>query len=120
MITKEMLQDFFNQTRKLRDEKKVRFDIDAVCRWSYFFVDRDEAKLAKLGRSLERDGYENVGFLEPSPDNDKGETIFLRADRIERHTVESLHAKNLELYELAERFGVESYDGMDVGAVDGP
>jgi len=36
----------------------------------------------------------------------------------------SLHERNQEFYALADRFGIESYDGMDVGAVedggDGP
>ena len=91
--------------------------MDRKCRWSYFFVDSDEAKLAALARELQAMGYENHGFLTPEGE---GKGLFLRMDRIEVHTVESLHARNLQLAALAERFGVNAYDGMDVGAIDGP
>jgi hypothetical protein len=120
MITKETLQDFFDHTRNLRDEGKAPFDIDDICRWSYFFVDTDRDKLTQIGLLLEDNGYEIIGFLEPSSEDKDQETIYLRADRIEKHTVESLHGRNQELYEIAERFDVNDYDGMDVGAVDGP
>lgn len=120
MITKETLQDFFENTRNLRDEGKAPFDIDDVCRWSYFFVDSDREKLNQVGVFLEDRGYEIVGFLEPEPEDEDQETIYLRADRVEKHTVDSLHERNQELYGIAEQFEVSDYDGMDVGAVDGP
>jgi hypothetical protein len=120
MITKETLQGFFENTRKLRVEEKARFDIDGLCRWSFFFVDKNREKLTAVGRYLEDNGYEVVGFLEPTPKDDDQETIYLRTDRVEKHSVESLDERNRELYAVAERFDVQDYDGMDVGAVDGP
>jgi hypothetical protein len=120
VITKDTLQEFFENTRKLRDTGEAPFDIDTVCRWSFFFIDSDKKKLTKLGLHLEDNGYEIIGFLEPSPDDEDQETIFLRADRVEQHSVESLHARNLELYKVAEQFNIQDYDGMDVGAIDSP
>ena len=120
MITKEILQGFFENTRNLRDEGKTPFDIDDVCRWSYFFVDSDREKLTRVGQFLEDKGYEVVGFLEPTPEDDDQETIYLRADCVEKHTVDSLQERNQELYGIAEQFGVRDYDGMDVGSIDGP
>ncbi len=120
MITIEILQNFFANTRQLSSEGRVQFDIDAQCRWSFFFVDTSKDVLTKLRLHLENIGYEFVGFLEQSPDNDDQGTIYLRVDRIERHSVESLHKRNQGLYELATKFGVDDYDGMDVGATDGP
>ena len=38
----------------------------------------------------------------------------------ELHNVESLDARDQELYRFAEEFGLESYDGMDVGPIDDP
>ena len=64
MITLETLRDFFQRTRKLHDGRKAQFDIDAVCRWSFFFVDTDREKLTQVGRFLEDQGYEIIGFLE--------------------------------------------------------
>jgi hypothetical protein len=119
MITKETLIGFFDDTRKLKATGKARFDIDDECRWSYFFTDTDRGKLIEAGRHLETIGYEVRGFLDPSPDDEK-QTIFLRFDKVETHTPESLFERNTSLYALADRFGLDSYDGMDVGAVDGP
>jgi hypothetical protein len=75
--------------------------------------------LTRAGRFLERRGYEVVGFLEPGPEAEQ-ETIYLRFDKVEHQTPDSLFARNGELYELAADFGLEGYDGMDVGATDGP
>jgi hypothetical protein len=120
MITKETLDDFFENTRKLIDEGRAPFDIDAKCKWSYFFVDTSKEKLTQIGRHLETEGYEIIGFLEPSPEDDDQETIYLRFDQIETHTAESLFELNHYFYCLAEKFDVRDYDGMDVGAIDGP
>jgi Protein of unknown function (DUF1260). len=120
MITPEQIHDFFDHTRQLKREGRAPFDIDQICRWSYFVIDADREKLRRAGRHLERHGYEVVGFLEPTPEDDDQETIYLRFDKIERHTPDSLLVRNAELYKLAADFGLESYDGMDVGAVDGP
>jgi hypothetical protein len=120
LITIESLYEFFSNTRQLQTEGKTGFDIDDECRWSYFFIDRDKNKLTHLGRYLEANSYEVVGFLEPTPNDDDQETIYLRVDRVEAHSVESLHQRNSELDELANQFGITGYDGMDVGAADGP
>ncbi len=118
MITMETLIGFFESTRKLKTTGEAGFDIDDKCRWSFFFADTDRDKLIKAGRHLETIGYEVIGFLDPSPDDESG-TIFLRFDMVETHTPESLFERNTILYALAERFGLDSYDGMDVGAVEG-
>jgi Protein of unknown function (DUF1260). len=39
----------------------------------------------------------------------------LHVERVETHSPESLFARNAELYRVAETFGLDSYDGMDVG-----
>ena len=120
MITSEQIHDFFDRTRQLKRDGRAHFDIDGVCRWSFFLIDADREKLTQAGRHLEQHGYEVVGFLDPTPEDDDQETIYLRFDRVERHTPDSLLARNDELYKLAADFGLDGYDGMDVGAIDGP
>jgi len=121
MITSAQIHDFFDQTRRLKEEGRARFDIDEVCRWSYFFVDTDRKKLTQAGKHLAKQGYEIIGFLdEPTPEDDDQKTLYLRFDKIEQHTPDSLLARNAELYKLAADFGLEDYDGMDVGAITGP
>lgn len=64
-------------------------------------------------------GYEFIGTLDPGPD-DIIRNFYLRMDRVQRHSPVSLNELNRKFYAIAEQFGIESYDGMDVGAVDGP
>jgi len=119
MITHEQLVDLFDSTRQLKHEGRAHYDIDQTCRWSYFLIDTDREKLTRAGQFIEQNGYEVVGFLDPSPE-DEQPTIYLRFDKIERHTPDSLLARNAELYKMAADFDLDGYDGMDVGAVDGP
>jgi hypothetical protein len=118
MISREEIEDLFEHTRALYRDRKARWNIDEICRWSFFFVDASKEKLRKLGEHLQSNGYEFVGFLDPNPDNDDQETVFLRVDKVEKHDVDTLLARNDEFYKLAERFKVREYDGMDVGPVD--
>ena len=41
--------------------------------------------------------------------------FFLHVEKEEIHTPLTLHHRNTLFYALAERFEIESYDGMDVG-----
>jgi hypothetical protein len=118
MITREQIEDLFEHTRRLRGEGRVDWDIDGVCRWSYYFVDSSKKKLLDFGERLHQLGYERVGLREPSHGDEDQETIYLQADRVERHTVDTLLARNDELYALARQFQVRDYDGMDNGPVD--
>lgn len=115
MITRDDLEKMFANARA-----RAKWNIDDVCLWGYFFTDHDRTKLSAAASVLERIGYRVVGFLEPTPDDDDQDLLFLHVEREELHTVESLDARNHELYQFAEEFGLESYDGMDVGPIDDP
>lgn len=119
MITQRQLEDFFAETRATRAAGRSSWSIDDRCRWSYFFVDPDLNKLIPVAEQMEALGYEVAGTLDPE-DGEENSVYYLRVDRVESHTPDSLHARNLELYAIAERFGLAGYDGMDVGAPDGP
>jgi hypothetical protein len=120
VITREQVEAFFEHTRQLRRDGRVGWDIDGVCRWSYFFVDSSKKKLLLLGEHLRGRGYQVVGVREPGDGDDDPETITLQVDQVERHTVDSLLARNVEFYAAARQFQVRDYDGMDNGPVDGP
>jgi len=119
MITREAIEDFFSSTRALRQRGDAQFNVDDTCLWSFFFVDPSQAKLKPVAEHLNASGYKIWGYLDPDADNEEP-VYYLRADRLEKHTVSSLLNRNTELYAVASRFGVQDYDGMDVGAVDGP
>jgi hypothetical protein len=119
MITLPQLEEFFDDTRQLFEAGRCAFRIDDECRWSYFFVDPNREKLLPIADHMTHLGYEFVGTLDPEAD-DENPIYFLRMDRVERHSPSSLNDLNRKLYGIADQFGVQSYDGMDVGAVDGP
>ena len=106
MITLENLQQMFAQMRA-----EAPFDVDDPLLWGYFFTDPDKRKLRPVAGELKKLGYREVALYR----TDDGSTHFLHVERVEKHTPETLNERNAQFYALAERFGVESYDGMDVG-----
>ena len=115
MITRDDLQDMFDSARA-----NAKWSIDDVCLWGYFFTDQDRNKLSFVAPVLESMGYRVVDLYESDTDDDDEILFFLHVEREESHTVESLHARNQELYRFADEFGLDSYDGMDAGPVDDP
>jgi hypothetical protein len=109
MISLEQLEEMFQSIRT----KSPTWNIHGDMLWGYFFTDTDRKKLEPLKRQLVDDGYHFVG-LYPTDDHT---TFFLHVEKIEHHTPQSLYERNKMFYRLAEKYGVESYDGMDVGPV---
>src|SRR6187431_1019415 len=114
-IPKSQLDELFAQ---IREESPWNIDEDMV--WGYFFTGDDPEVLEKAGLALEKQGYELIGIMEPEEEEDGEPPIFLlHMAKIETHSPESLHQRNQELYDFAEKNGLASYDGMDVGPIDG-
>jgi hypothetical protein len=84
---------------------------ESVLVWSYFFVDPDSATLRGLANRLESDGYRVADLW---PDSTQS-AYWVQLEKIEKHTLTSLAARNDSLYFLADSMHVFSYDGMDVG-----
>ena len=112
-IDRAVLEEMFANIRA-----STTWPIDGDMVWGYFFTDKDLAKLERAGQELESRGYRYVGILRPDVDDEDQETLYLHVERIETHTVDTLHQRNTELYELAASLGLETYDGMDVGPVE--
>jgi hypothetical protein len=109
MIPRDKLDEMFALMRE-----EAPFDVDGELLWGYFFTDADKKKLRPLLDELLASGYQEVGLYR----TDDRQTYFLHVERVEKHTPISLDARNHELQQLAERHGIESYDGMDVGPVE--
>lgn len=108
MITLEKLEEMFANMRR-----DTPWNVDGDLLWGYFFTDPDPKNLQPVAERLSTAGYRIVK-LYPTDD---GSTHFLHVERVETHSPKSLHARNAEFYALASEFGIESYDGMDVGPV---
>jgi hypothetical protein len=107
MTLQQMEQMFANM------RAQTKWDVDGEMLWGYFFTDPDTNKLERASQRLTASGYRLVKIY---PTDDKS-TCFLHVERIEKHTPQTLHARNGEFEKLANELGLESYDGMDVGPV---
>jgi hypothetical protein len=108
MIELGMLEDMFSGMRA-----NTNWNVDGPMLWGYFFTDRSAEKLQKAAEHLTAQGYRLVGIHA----SDNGGTRVLRVERIEAHSPRTLFARNEVLYDVANQFGLDSYDGMDVGPV---
>jgi hypothetical protein len=109
MITLPELEDMFANMRA-----NTKWDVDGELLWGYFFTDPDPKKLERIVEPLTSSGYRFVSIYE----TDDKSTYFLHVERVEKHSPETLYDRNAEFYKLAEKFGLESYDGMDVGLIE--
>ncbi len=107
-IERDILVDMFDNIRA-----KTDWDMSGDMLWGYFFTDVDPEKLTRAAAVLAERGYRFVDIF-PSEDDPTG-LHWLHVERVETHSVDSLLARNDELYDFADEFGLDSYDGMDVG-----
>jgi len=92
---------------------QTRWNVDGPLLWGYFFLDADHAKLEAAAAALSDQGYHVVDIAPID-----GRDMFrLHVERVERHTPQSLYARDIELEALARKLHIGVYDGMDVGLV---
>jgi Regulator of ribonuclease activity B len=90
---------------------KTKWNIDGPLLWGYFFFDQSESKLQQISQELVGAGYKLVGLSQV-----EGRPLYrLHLEKVELHTPNTLNSRNIEFYALAEKYGIRSYDGMDVG-----
>lgn len=87
--------------------------------YSYYFVDTDVDKLEKLGLFLEKEGCEFIDIFELGDEetNESTGEYLLHIDKVERHTPESLAARNVEFQRIANEHEIETFDGWEFGEV---
>jgi hypothetical protein len=94
----------------------TKWNVDGPLLWGYFFFDPNPEKLKLAASDLQAQGYRVVGIASVAGKD----TFRLHVERVEAHTPASLNDRNNELYALATKYGLASYDGMDVGPVQAP
>jgi len=107
-ITFDQLENMFAKMRAGLGDK-----VDGELLWGYFFTDTDASKLQPVADFLSQEGYRVVSIYQ-SQNKDE---YFLHVEKVEHHTAESLNQRNTEFYKLADKYNLNSYDGMDVGPV---
>ena len=96
--------------------EQTDWDMNGELLWGYFFTDDDRGKLEACADRLAELGYH---FVEISDGDEPDDPLTLQVEKIEIHTPDSLFQRNQELSDIAEEMGINSYDGMDVGTIDG-
>lgn len=108
------MEDLFKHTAESTD-----WDMKGELLWGYFFTDAEKAPLEPLRDELVASGYRFVRLDHAEEDGADSPALWmLHVEKVEKHTAESLHARNQEFYGLVKRLGVDEYDGMDVGPVE--
>jgi hypothetical protein len=105
-ISRAQLEQMFSSMRS-----SASWNVDGRLLWGYFFTGTDRSKIDHAAAVLVDQGYR---LVEVHRDNG---VWWLHVERVERHTVDSLNARNAELYAFARDEGLSTYDGMDVGPV---
>lgn len=86
--------------------------------WGYFFTHNEPTKLEKAKDILLSKGYSFVDiYLSDKDEQDEPDVFWLHIEKVETHSPNSLDERNNELYVFANEFGLDSYDGMDIGPV---
>jgi len=115
MIELEQLEEMFSSIAS-----GAKWDMSKPMLWGYFFTDASEEKLTSIVPTLERDGCRFVDLYVPDLGEGEQPYYFLHVEKQEVHTPASLFERNAQFYALAERYGLGSYDGMDVGPILAP
>ena len=109
-IPRAQLQQMFDGIRQ-----QTKWNVDGDMLWGYFFADTKPDRLKAVQRELEKQGYRFVDLYETERDGKPSGEFMLHVEKVETHTVDSLDTRNGELDALAAKYGLHSYDGMDVG-----
>ncbi len=113
MIDKAQLDGMFKNI-----SENTNWDLKKPLLWGYFFTDKSKEKLRAAGSLLEKEGYRFVDIYQAKDEHDEVlDYWWLHVEKVEVHTADSLHERNMLFYKFAEQHGLETYDGMDVGPV---
>ena len=107
-ITLQQLQEMFAGLHSETD-----WNLDGEMLWGYYFTAAAPEVLESLAEKLEERDFDVVEIFE----SDDDPVFILQAQRIEKHTPQSLFALNAQLEELVSQFEGVEYDGMDVDPV---
>lgn len=110
----EQLEDMFGNIQSNTD-----WNLSGNMLWGYFFTHNEPKLLEKAKDKLVSKGYRFVDiYLSDKEDPNEPDIFWLHVEKIEIHTPISLDKRNDSLYVFAHEFGIDSYDGMDVGPVE--
>lgn len=109
----EQLEEMFSNINENTD-----WNTSGNMLWGYFFTHSEPTKLEEAKEVLISKGYTFVDiYLSDKEEPSEPDMFWLHVELIETHSPKSLDIRNDELYIFAHEFGLDSYDGMDIGPV---
>jgi hypothetical protein len=112
--SREQLENMFANIAK-----NTKWDMSREMLWGYFFTHQTRQPLQSVTGELSQLGYRVVKiYLSDKKQPTDPDLWWLHVERVEIHSAASLHKRNIELTDFANRHGLASYDGMDVGPAD--
>lgn len=108
MISRENIQQLFEKMQK------AGWNMEQELAWGYFFKHKTIEPLQELAIELEQQAYDIIDINKSYPDG----MYWLQLEKIEQHSIDSLHQTNQKFYQLAKQRHIDQYDGMDVSPVD--
>lgn len=113
--SREQLEQMFGNI-----SKQTKWDMSKDMLWGYFFTNPSRGPLDAAAKLLSQSGYRVVDiYLSEKEDASAPDLWWLHVERVEIHSIDSLLKRNAELSRFAQSHKLASYDGMDVGPVEG-
>lgn len=98
---------------------QTTWDMSKPMVWGYFFTHHEPTRLEEAKEILVSQGYKFVDlYLSDKEDVTEPDLYWLHVEKIEAHSPQSLDERNDEFYRFAHEFGIDAYDGMDVGPAE--
>ncbi len=104
LISKE-IEDFFNNAISTDS-----IDFSKDLSWGYYFSDFEKTNLEVFKNVLLKEGYTFAEIIK----EDESNKYLLHLEKIEKHTIDTLTKRDLQLIGYANRFNIDSYEGFDV------
>jgi hypothetical protein len=108
LISKE-IEDFFDNAISTD-----RIDFSKNLSWGYYFSHFEKTNLEIFKNVLLKEGYTFAEIVK----EDESDKYLLHLEKIEKHTVDTLTKRDLQLNGYARRFNIDSYEGFDVYSYD--
>jgi len=107
MIPLEQIEEMFARM------KANGVNTDTKMLYGYFFTNQEPESLEDVAKELKALNFEFVDIYQ-----DEDSLYWLHLERIETHSAKSLFDLNKQLYKIADKHKITSYDGFDVGNAD--
>jgi hypothetical protein len=103
MIVKTDIEKYFSEL-----QEDATLNLNQALSWGFFFTSKEKEKLEKAKELFLKEEYDFVEIVPFSGD------YYLHLEKVETNNVDTLYKRCSDLNELAEKFGIDKFNGFDV------